>query len=281
MNVFEVFDIAIGIEKRLSNMYYKFSSLFKENKEIHNFWTGIANHEKSHSETLTFGKGYLQWNHPSLKHKDIPIVHTSDIKELGSLDLITKGHERKTKKGKLSLQDTLEILLTIENSELNHLYNRLVHISGLKLSQRPEHVYKTIYEHMKVIKLFVDKHYRGSLPAIRIEDYNEVKPLPASPTATETVSVQVSVSETVPVSVTKPEPLQIPASVGTAGGKIAEIFPDISYGFIAGDDGQRYMFLPEDISSGKWEEATVNESVDFSVMQLPWGPRATNINLKN
>ncbi|MDD5435838.1 MAG: hypothetical protein PH343_10460 [Nitrospira sp.] len=271
MNVFEIFDVAIGIEKRLSNMYYRFSSLFKDNQEIHNFWIGVANHERSHSETLTMSKGYLKWNHPSLTHKDAPIVHISDIKELESLDSITKDYEKKTRKDRFSLQDTLEVLLNIENSELNHIYNRLVHISGIKLSQKPENVHKTIYEHMKLIKSVIDKHYRGSLPAIRIEDFKEVKPLPSSSTSTEPVPA--------------PSPSQLPSSTpssnGTAGGKIEEIFPEMSYGFIAGEDGQKYMFLPEDISNGTWEGAKINDTVEFSVMPLPWGPRATNINLKN
>lgn len=270
MNVFEIFDVAIGIEKRLSNMYYKFSSLFKDNREIHNFWVGIANHERIHAETLTMSKGYLKWNHPALTHKDVPIVHISDIKELESLDSITKNYEKKTRKDRLSLQDTLELLLNIENSELNHIYTRLVHISGIKLSQKPENVHKTIYEHMKLIKSVIGKHYRGSLPAIRIEDYKEVKPLPSSSASKEPVQAQSPL----------PLPPQSSPPVETVGGKIEEIFPDMSYGFITGEDGQRYMFLPEDIASGKWEGAKVNDHVEFSVMSLPWGPRATNINLK-
>lgn len=275
MNVFEVFDIAIGIEKRLSNMYYKFSSLFKDSTEIHNFWSGIANHEKSHSETLTFGKGYLQWNHPSLQHKQIPIVHFSDIKELKSLDSITGEYEKKTRKKRVSLQDALGILLIIENSELNHIFNRLVHISGFKPAQKPENVHKTIYEHMKVIKAFVDKYYRGVIPSIKVEDYRETRHLPAS---ANVEAVSEKIVETVPGKIAKVVSEKI---TGVVSGKIAEIELHMSYGFIEGTDGKRYMFLPEDLSGSKWEELKVNCHADFSVMNLPWGPRAKEIHIRS
>ena len=81
MNTPEVYDIAIGIERRLSNMYHRFSTLFKENPEVHNFWTSVAGHEKSHSEALTFSKGYLMWNRP-VKQKKTPLLEGSAISEL-------------------------------------------------------------------------------------------------------------------------------------------------------------------------------------------------------
>ncbi|MBI5192856.1 MAG: hypothetical protein HZA08_05380 [Nitrospirae bacterium] len=265
MNVFEIFDVAIGIEKRLSNMYYKFSSLFRDSTEIHNFWVGIASHEKLHSETLTMCKAYLQWNHPSLKHKDKPLIHFSDVKELESLDSITKEYDSKIRKHRPSLQDALELLLNIENSELNHIYNRLVHVSGIKLSQKPESVQKTIYEHIRFIKTFMDKHYRGSLPAIRIEDFKEVKHLETPATVQPAVNLQA----------TKTDKL-----TETVSGKIAEILQDMQYGFIAGEDNQRFMFLADELFIDKWEDIKVNDCVEFSVIQLPWGPRAIDIKIK-
>lgn len=250
MNSFEVYDTAIGIERRLSNIYHRFSTLFRENTEVHNFWTGVANHEKSHSETLTLSKGYLMGNHPVLKHKKAPLIQISEIRELESLDVMLKEYERKVKKERISLQEALDILLKIENSGLNHLYNRLVHLSGFKLSQKPENAHHSIYGHMKVIKSFMDKYYRGNLPAIRIEDYAEERPSPP------------------------------PATTGVVRGKILEIVSGMSYGFIKGEDGQIYMFLPEDISRGSWEDIEVNKYVEFSVIGLPWGPRASNINFR-
>ena len=250
MNAIEVYDIAIGIERRLSNMYHRFSTLFKENYEVHNFWMGIANHEKSHSETLTLSKCYLMWNHPALKRKKATLIEGSDIREIESLLVMLKESERKVRKERISLQEALHIVLNIESSELNHLYNRLVHLSGFKFSQKPEHAYRSVYEHMKVIKSFMDKYYRGNLPAIRIEDYKEVRPAPSVP-------------------------------VWTVRGKIVEIVSEMSYGFIEGEDGQIYMFLPEDVYKGGWVEAEVNKNVEFSVMGLPWGPRANNINFRH
>lgn len=256
MNTFEAYDLAIGIERRLSNMYHRFSTLFKENPEVHNFWTGIANHEKGHSETLTLSKGYLLWNHPSLKHKKISLVRGSDIKELESLQESLKEYERKVKKEKISLQEALDILLRIENSELNHLYNRLIHLSGFKLSRKPDVPlsagtrHRSMYEHMKVIKSFMDKYYRGSLPPICVEDFAEGG---APPVLTTSESFR---------------------------GKIVEIIPEMSYGFIEGEDRKRYMFLPEDLLQGGWNDAAVNKSVEFKVMALPWGLRASNIKFR-
>lgn len=251
MNTLEVYDMAIDIERRLSNMYHRFSTLFKENSEIHNFWSGVANHEKSHSEMLTLSKGYLLWNHPSLEHEKDALINKSCVKELELLETILKEYERKIKRERISLQEALEILLTIENSELNQLYNRLINLSGFRPSQKPENMYCFIYEHMKVIKLFMDKHYRGNLPTIRVEEYKKTNALPL---------------ETAP---------------GRVRGKIAEVIPEMSYGFIEGEDARRYMFLPEDISEGKWEDAEIGRDVEFSVIGLPWGPRANNVKIRH
>lgn len=253
MNTFEAYDLAIGIERRLSNMYHRFSTLFKENSQVHNFWTGIASHEKGHSETLTLSKGYLLWNHPRLKHKKISLVRRSDIKELESLQELLKEYERRAKREKISLQEALDMLLKIENSELNHLYNRLIRLSGFKLSRKPDIPpsagtrHRSMYEHMKVIKSFMDKYYRGSLPPICVEDFAEGG---APPVLTTSEFLK---------------------------GKIAEIIPEMSYGFIEGEDRKRYMFLPEDLSRGDWKDAEVNKFVEFKVMALPWGLKANNI----
>ncbi len=251
MNTLEIYDIAIGIERRLSNMYHRFSTVFKENPEVHNFWAGVASHEKSHSEALTLSKGYLMWNHPSFRHKKAPMIQRSDITDLESLEMMFKECERKVKRERISLQEALDILLKIESSELNHLYNRLIHLSGFKLSQKPEDTYRSIYEHMKFIKSFMNKYYRGNLPAIRVDEYADTRPAPP------------------------------PAIPGALGGKISEVISEMSYGFIEGGDGRRYMFLPEDVSQGEWKDAEINKFVEFSVMDLPWGPRANNIRFKS
>ncbi len=64
-------------------------------------------------------------------------------------------------------------------------------------------------------------------------------------------------------------------------GKIIEIISGMSYGFIEGADRQTYLFLPEDILQGEWGPAVINQAVEFSVMGLPWGPRAMNISFKS
>ena len=253
MNTPEVYDIAIGIERRLSNMYHRFSTLFKENPEVHNFWTSVAGHEKSHSEALTFSKGYLMWNRP-VKQKKTPLLEGSAISELESLEEVLREYERKVKKERVSLQEALDILLKIENGGLNHLYNQLVHLSGFRPPQKAEGTYCPVYEHMKVIKSFVDKYYRGPLPPICIEDYADTGPLKPQPTT--------------------------PAA-GMMRGKIIEIISGMSYGFIEGADRQTYLFLPEDILQGEWGPAVINQAVEFSVMGLPWGPRAMNISFKS
>jgi len=256
MNTSEAFDLAIGIERRLSNMYQRFSSLFKENPEIYNFWTGIASHEKSHSEILTLSKGYLLWNHPGLKHKKISLVRRSHIKVLESLQESLKEYERKIKKEKISLQEALDMLVKIENSELNHLFNRLVHLSGFKPSRRPDSSlsggarYCSIYEHMKVIKEFMDKYYRGSLPSICLEDF-----------AGGNVSPMMVTSESL-------------------RGKIVEIVQEMSYGFIEGEDRKRYMFLPEDLSRGDLGDPLLGRSVEYRFVALPWGLKAMDIRFK-
>lgn len=248
MNTFEVYDTLISIERRLSNMYHRFSTLFKENTEVHNFWASIANHKKGHSETLTLSKGYLMWNHPALRHKKVSLLQGSEIRELESLSAKLKEYERKMKKERVSLQESLDILLKIEGSELNHLYNRLVHISGFNLSDKLENAHRSIYEHMKIIKSFMDKYYRGDHPPICAEDYVYVEPV-----------------------------LSIPLEI--VKGKIVEVVPDMSYGFIEGEDGQMYMFLPEDLYNGGWGDAEVNKDVEFSALGLPWGPRAKDVRL--
>ena len=241
MNISEVFDAAIDIEKRLSNLYYKLSNLFRDNSEVYNFWIKIAYHEKSHCETLTLSKGCQSWNHSSAKKKNRTSVDVTDISALQLLNAMIKDFERILKKEMVSLQDALDMLLKIENSEINHIYDRLVRIYGFQFQQKPEESHRSVYEHMKIIKAFAKKYYRGNIPQIQVE--------------------------------------AAPSDISSKAGKITEITPDMSYGFIEGGDGERYMFLPEDISAGTWDNAEVNKSVQFSVVNLPWGARAKDIKI--
>ncbi len=251
MNISEVFDAAIDIEKRLSNLYYKLSNLFRDNSEVYNFWIKIADHEKSHCETLTLSKGCQSWEQHSSNKKNVTAVDVTDISTLQLLNVMIKDIERLLKKETVSLQDALDMLLRIENSEINHLYNKLVSISGFRFQQKPEDSHRSIYEHMKTIKAFSEKYYRGNIPPILVEDYKYVKtPIPSAPSA-----------------------------ISSKAGKITEITADMSYGFIEGGDGERYMFLPEDIYAGTWDDAEVNKPVQFSVVRLPWGPRAKNVKI--
>ena len=241
MNISEVFDAAIDIEKRLSNLYYKLSNLFRNNSEVYNFWIKIADHEKSHCETLTLSKGCQSWDHSSAKKKNRTSVDVTDISALQLLNAMIKDFERILKKEMVSLQDALDMLLKIENSEINHIYDRLVRIYGFQFQQKPEESHRSVYEHMKIIKAFAKKYYRGNIPQIQVE--------------------------------------AAPSDISSKAGKITEITPDMSYGFIEGGDGERYMFLPEDISAGTWDNAEVNKSVQFSVVNLPWGARAKDIKI--
>ena len=241
MNIFEVFDAAIDIEKRLSNLYYKLSNLFRDNSEVYNFWIKIADHEKSHCETLTLSKGCQSWDHSSAKKKNRTSVDVTDVSTLQRLNIMIKDFERILKKEMVSLQDALDMLLKIENSEINHIYDRLVRIYGFQFQQKPEESHRSVYEHMKIIKAFAKKYYRGNIPQIQVES--------------------------------------APSDISSKAGKITEITPDMSYGFIEGGDGERYMFLPEDISAGTWDNAEVNKSVQFSVVNLPWGARAKDIKI--
>ena len=246
MKITEVFDTAIDIEKRLYNLYYKLSNLFRDNSEVHNFWVKIANHEKLHCETLLLNKGCQAWDSPSVLHRVKKQIVKADIAVIESLNLMLKDFERRLKKETVSLQDAIGMLLKIENSDYNHIYDKLIHTSGIKFQQAPDDPHRSIYEHMKIIKAFSDKYYTGNSRCIRIEDYKNVK-VPARP---------------------------LP---GDKRGKITEIVRDMSYGFIEGEDGEAYMFLPEDITEGTWDDAEVDKPVEFSVVKLPWGPRAKYI----
>ncbi len=251
MSISELFDAAIDIEKRLSNLYYRLSNLFRENSEVYNFWIKISDHEKSHCETLTLSKGCKSWDQPIAGQKNSASPDVSDIATLELLNVAIKDFERILKKEMVSLQDALEMLLKIENSEINHIYNKLVQISGLQFQHKPEESHRSIYEHMKIINAFAKKYYRGNTKSIQVEDYKDVKtPIPSAPSAP-----------------------------GSKAGKITEIEADMLYGFIGGGDGEKYMFLPEDISAGTWGDAEVNKPVEFSVVNLPWGPRAKDVRI--
>lgn len=246
MKIPEVFDTAIDIEKRLSNLYHKFANLFRDNSDVHNFWIKIADHEKLHCEMLSLNKGCQSWNNPSVLHRAKKNIVKADITVIESLSLMLKEYERLLKKEAVSLQDAIGILLKIENSGYNHIYNKLIHMSGIRFQQDADDPHRSVYEHMKIIKAFSDRYFSGEDHGIRVEDY-KVSRVPAPP-------VQ-----------------------GDKRGKITEIVRDMSYGFIEGEDGERYMFLPDNLTVGTWDEARINMPVAFSVVNLPWGPRAKDV----
>ncbi len=248
MKIPEVFDAAINIEKRLANLYYKFANLFRDNSEVNNFWVKIANHEKLHGETLSLNKECQLWDSPAVLHRAKKYIARADIALIESIDLMLRDFERKLRKETVSLQDAIGMLLKLENSDYNHVYNRLIHTSRIKFKQTSEDPHRSVYEHMKIIKTFSDKYYTGASQDFRVEDYKEVKVHATSSRKHKT-------------------------------GKITSIMRDMSYGFIKGKEGEACMFLPEDISEGAWEDADVNMPVEYSVVKLPWGPRAKDIKI--
>ncbi len=248
MKIPEVFDAAIDIEKRLSNLYYKFANLFRDNSDVHNFWVMIANHEKLHCETLALNKGCQSWDNPAVLNRFKKHIVKGDIAAIESIDMILADFERSLKREPLSLQDAISMLLKIENSGYNHIYNKLIHTSGIQFQQDADDPHRSVYEHMKIIKAFSDKYYSGESHGIRVEEYRDIRvPAPSSP--------------------------------GAKRGKIAEIVREMSYGLVEADDGQTCMFLPEDITGGTWDEAEVDKPAGFIVVRSPWGARATDVKI--
>src|SRR3972149_5332851 len=162
MKIPEVFDTAIDIEKRLSNLYYKFSNLFRDNSEVYNFWIKIASHEKLHCETLLLNKGCQAWDSPSVLHRVKKQIVKADIAVIESLNLMLKDFERRLKKEMVSLQDAIGMLLKIENSDYNHIYDKLIHTSGIKGEFRDVASLFPILEIIKSLLCFLSKYYTGN-----------------------------------------------------------------------------------------------------------------------
>lgn len=233
MNTIEAYDTVIGLEKGFSNIYHRFASLFRDKKDIYNFWNGLAATEKGHSEALILSKGSLK---DSVRKSNF--FKKEELKRLEDLKCIAREWQRKSFREGLTLQEAIDMLLKVEKTGLHYLYEKLAQASGINIKW-------SLDDHKKRILPFIQQH-KGYGDTVK----------------------DILIPEIVSMDTDRKTILQ---------GNIIEIEKETLYGLIKGEDGQTYMFLPEDLPPGGWEGIELNRKVEFSVLRFPWGPRAQGI----
>jgi hypothetical protein len=262
MNSVTVYDLAIQIEQKVSQLYSRFSDLFRDNLPVSRFWAQMAHHEKVHAETLLLSKGYLQWDPSVPEGKNLP--HPPSFKEPDLKAMIERirGHEKQVRKQKTTLKDAVNMMLEIENSEIGHLYGHLVHFLGLKRKGDSE-IGLAAREHSQMIVHFLKQASLGG--RLEVE--------------------RLAVPESVPQKRKLPKGGSVirtskgPEKIGMLRGQIAEMVLPMGYGLIDGEDGRSYLFLPEDVEGKSAGSVLENQRVAFFWRDLPWGPRAYQIKI--
>ncbi|MBI4715522.1 MAG: hypothetical protein HY760_06265, partial [Nitrospirae bacterium] len=162
MDTVQIYDLAIQIEQKVSQLYARFSTLFRNDLQASRFWTQLSYHEKAHAEALMRGKGSLLGAGSVVtengKSRTSPSVNSSELEAVFEK---VREHERTIRKEKPTLQEALTMMMEIENGEIHQIYSRLVQPSGTVQTGRSD-ASPSPREHALMIKDFLSRTPAGT-----------------------------------------------------------------------------------------------------------------------
>jgi len=170
-------------------------------------------------------------------------VDAEEIRQIEDLREIIKEYKKRISRRDITLQDAINFLVQVEKRGVHLLHDRLLDLTGVTTGW-------SIEAHANLIFPFIKKYGK---------------------TRTD-MEMLIHLYEEYRTRKRKPDGSLI-------RGWITSIERKFLYGLIRGEDGQIYMFLPDDIPPGSWNKLSLNIPVAFTSRDFPWGPRAVNIQI--
>jgi hypothetical protein len=137
MNATKVYDGFIGLEDRSAALYLELSVRFFDNPELSWFWVEMAMEEKQHA-------GMLQ----HCREAGVFATKLPDKDQIRRLNMLFRRLESRLAQPQLAVDDSFEMAIELESSEINDVYSRLT-----APIQGPAHVMR------KKIELSVAGHF--------------------------------------------------------------------------------------------------------------------------
>jgi rubrerythrin len=119
------------IERLASKIYYRFSHLFLDQPELRDFWWDMAKEEEEHALVLLACRKLIS----SYEDEKVdPEINREKAKTLARwlLDYLRRGT------ASLTVDEAFRIALEVESSEINVIYEKLVHLGGPEIAKTLE-----------------------------------------------------------------------------------------------------------------------------------------------
>jgi hypothetical protein len=121
------------LERLVSKIYFRFSHLFLEDRELRDFWWEMAREEEQHACILLACKALIDnYDDESLD----PSISREKAQELEAklLSYLAQGTPSLTK------EEAFQIALELESSEIDAIYGKLVQLGGPHIAKTMENL---------------------------------------------------------------------------------------------------------------------------------------------
>ncbi|MFQ5682727.1 MAG: hypothetical protein ACE5HC_05575 [Candidatus Binatia bacterium] len=121
------------VERLVSKVYFRFSHLFLHHPELRDFWWYMARDEEQHSAILLACEKMIE----SFPDEAVdPSIGREKADQLSAqiMDYLSKGTPS------ITIDEAFKIALEIETSEIDTIYNKLVHLGGPKIAKTMENL---------------------------------------------------------------------------------------------------------------------------------------------
>jgi hypothetical protein len=120
------------LERLVSKIYFRFSHLFLDNPDLRDFWWEMAREEEQHACILFACKALIENYDETLD----PTISPEKAQELETRLLSFLGQGTPS----LTVEQAFRIALEIENSEIDAIYSKLVHLGGPHIAKTMENL---------------------------------------------------------------------------------------------------------------------------------------------
>jgi hypothetical protein len=132
-STFNPFERFAEIERLVSRVYYRFSHLFLDQPELRDFWWEMATEEEQHACILTACRALIENYTDETLDPSI-----SKEKALALKEQITSFLSHGTPS--ITVEEAFRTALTIETSEIDSIYSKLVQLGGPKTAKTMENL---------------------------------------------------------------------------------------------------------------------------------------------
>jgi rubrerythrin len=121
------------IELLVSKVYFRFSHLFLYHPELRDFWWQMAKDEEQHSSILLACEQMIE-NYPDEAVDPSISQERADQLKTQIKNYLSKGTPS------ITVEEAFKIALEIENSEIDAIYSKLLHLGGPKIAKTMENL---------------------------------------------------------------------------------------------------------------------------------------------